>query len=274
MIAAISLIMSGCGSGKPTDAELAARYVEQGRELVEKGMLNQAKIVLDSVHSEYPKCVAERRRAIALQDSIVYIEAQRTSVYADSVLQVLLPQADPLLKLFRYEKDERYEDHGKYVPRLLSTTSNTSRSFLQAYVSDDRVTTVKSHYCNAGTLYQTGIELESAEETLSSTTGTEHHFAIEGSGSHSIYTVEGEEALRLLNFVSAHQNDRIRVKLLGVNSKDKETTYVYYLGDNEKKALQDAYQLGFLMNDIKAMEDALRKSELQISKYQNKQNML
>lgn len=274
IIASISLIISSCGSNKPTDAESAASLVEESRQLVQNGMLNQAKITLDSVHVTYPKCVAQRRLAKALSDSITYLEAQRTSVYADSILQILLPEVEPLLKQFRYEKDERYEDHGKYVPRLLTTTSNTSRSFIQAYVTDNRITTVKSQYCNSTLLCQTAVVLESAEEELTCTSGSEHHFTIEGNGCHSIYTLDGEEALRLLNFISAHQQDRIRVKLLGTNAKGNETSYVYYLNDNEKKALQDAYQLGFLMNDIKTMEDALNKSQMQISNYQNRQSML
>lgn len=271
LIAATLFFFAGC-SKKATDAEQASQYVQQSHELVEQGDLNSAKSLLDSVHVKFPKCVAQRRLAQSLQDSIVFIEAQRTAAYSDSLLQIVLPQIDPVMKKFVYEKEEKYEDHGRYVHRLLRTTSNIARCYLQTYVSDDRTTTVKSHFYGAGVLDQTAIQLESNGEELMLSSSLSHGY--EAEGYHSILTFETEQALSILNFVSSHQADRLRVKILGTNKQGNETTYIYYLTDNEKIALQDSYQLGILMNDIKTLEDALRKANMQIERYHQKYGML
>lgn len=266
LVCAMALI--GCGG--PSDAEKAAALVEEGRALAESGQLNEAKIRLDSVHHTYPKNVAQRRLAKELQDSIVYVEAKRTLAYSDSLLLVVQPQADPLLKKFNYEKQDQYEDHGKYVHRLLNTDKNTQRCYLQAYVGDDHLTTVKSYYYGGSELAQVAVEL-SANEEVTRFEGSLHSF--DAGGYHSILTMDNDRALELLNFVSSHMGDRIRVNLIGTKN-GTETNYVYYLSDNEKTALQDTYQLGFVMSDIKRLEDAVRLSSMQISKYEKNHSML
>ncbi len=247
-----------------SDAELAMERVEQARTLVETNQLNQAKIALDSVHTLFPKEVAARRLAKSLNDSIVYIEAQRTLAYSDSMLSVLLPQVDPLLKKFRYEKNEQYEDDGKYVHYLLKTTSNTSRCYLQCYVSDQRKTTLKSYYFGATPLHQERITLTSNEMSIEQT-GSQHAF--EAEGWHEILTLDEEHALQLLNFISAHRQDRIKVTLGG------KSNYIYYLQANEKEALEQTYLLGTLMRDIRRLEENINIANKQIARY-NEKNML
>ncbi len=258
---AMITILAGCG---PDEHEKAKALVDEGYAKIEMGQLNTAKILADSVHKTYPKCVAERRLAKALEDTVVYIESQRTLAYSDSLLVTLLPQIDPLLKKFRYEKNDQYEDHGKYVHRLLNTGSNTSRCYIQAYVYDHRVTEVKSYYFGQNTLNQTAIEASVSEEVFRHD-GTSHGF--DADGYHSILSFDGDKALEFLNFISSHQGDRIRINLLGTNRKNAETNYVYYLNDQEKIALQETYLLGILMNDIKQLEDAIRIASARIEKY-------
>ena len=85
---------------------------------------------------------AEKRQ----QDSLSLVAQERTLVYYDSLQQALAPELDALLPRFKYEKDERYEDKGHYVHRLLRTTSNTSRNYIQTYVRDDGHTLVRFYY--------------------------------------------------------------------------------------------------------------------------------
>ena len=256
-----SLLLGACG---PSDGEKAQQLVDDAYILVHDGQWRQARFLLDSVHNCYPGEVTQRRLAKALEDSVVYLEAQKSLLYVDSILPPLEQRADVLLKQFRYEKDERYEDHGRYVHRLLATASNTSRNFLQAYVRDDRKTILKSYYFGPSAVHQQTLTLSAAGEEVHFT-GTNHSF--EAEGWHEIMTLEDDPALRLLNFISAHIKDRLRVKGEG----DKPTrTWVYYLNDQEKTALSQTYELGWLMKDILQAEDIRNKSQRQIERYEQK----
>ena len=259
------LLLISCGG--MSDADKASALVDSARSLVIEGQLNEAKIRLDSVHYSYPKCVAHRRLAKALQDSIVFIEAQRTLSYSDSLLTTLQQQADPLLKKFAYEKQEQYEDHGRYVHRLLRTDNNLDRCYLQVYITDDYQALVKSYYAGNLELLQSSVEMCVGDD-CQQFGGSEHHFSLPTSpAQRSILSLPNDRSLELLNFVSSHTSDRIRVNLLGTRGA-KPTNYVYYLSDNEKTAIQDTYQLGILMMDIHTLEEAIRIANLQINKYQ------
>lgn len=253
-----AMLFTAC---QPSEEQRAATLVNDAKQLVDGGQWRQARIVLDSLHLTYPKQVAQRRLAKALEDSITYLEAQRTLAYVDTLLPPLLAQADQLIKRFKYEKNEKYEDHGKYVHRLLSTGSNTSRNFLQAYVLDNRQTVVKSYYYGTYQVNQQALRLSAnGEETTFS--GRNHHF--QDGAHHEIMTFDEDNALAVLNFINTHQNSKVRVEGIG----DKPTrNWVYYLNDKEKEALSDTYQLGFLMKDINQLERMQRTANAQINRY-------
>ena len=258
---ACALLLVACG---PSNSECAQALVTQAQALVDNGQWRQARFVLDSVHNVYPKEVAQRRLAKALEDSIVYLEAQRTLAYADTMLPPLLEQSDLLLKQFKYEKNEKYEDRGRYAHRLLVTNSNTARNFLQAYVRDDRQTIVKSYYYGPHAVQQQHITLSSQGEEARFE-GSNHSF--EADGWHEIMTLEDESALQLLNFISTHTADRIRVAGTGLKPTH---AWVYYLNDKEKQALSATYQLGFLMKDIQRLEQMSNTARNQIAHYERK----
>ena len=256
-----ALLLVACA---PSDTEQAQVLVQQAQTLVNNGQWRQARIVLDSVHATYPREVAQRRLAKALGDSITYLEAQSTLAYADSMQPPLLEQSDKLLKQFKYEKETQYEDKGRYVHRLLHTNSNTARNFLQAYVRDDRQTIVKSYYYGSYQVNQQQVTLSAQGEEVHFS-GSNHAFEVEGW--HEIMTLEDENALQLLNFISAHHSNRVRVHGAGLKPTH---TWVYYLNDKEKEALSATYQLGFLMKDIMRLEQMANTARNQIAHYERK----
>ena len=260
----LSLVFLSCADNSAGKADALLR---ESRTLAGSGSLNSARVLLDSLHNSYPKCVEQRRLAKALDDSIVYVESQRNLAYADSLLEVLIPRSDSLLKSFRYEKNERYENDGRYVHRLLRTDANTSRCFLQAYTTDARKTLLKSYYCGSTRLAVRNVTLSVGGEQCEKS-GADHTF--EADGWHSVMTLEDDDALEMLNFISSHVGDRLRVKLADSATDGREKTAVFYLNDQEKQALQDTYHLGLLMRDIRQVEDIQRVSRAKIEKYERK----
>lgn len=50
-----------------------------------------------------------------IQDSVSLVNQQRTLAYYQAQLDSLLPISDSLLHLFKYERNEKYQDRGNYV---------------------------------------------------------------------------------------------------------------------------------------------------------------
>ena len=75
-----------------------------------------------------------------------------------------------------------------------------------------------------------------------------------------------DEAIELLRYISNHNQERILVTIKG------DFSQTYYLQQAEKEALTDTYHLGIVMRDINQLERAIRISNLQIEKYQRRQD--
>ncbi|MGN0236147.1 MAG: hypothetical protein ACI4BD_07570 [Paludibacteraceae bacterium] len=201
---------------------------------------------------------AEKRQ----QDSLALAAQERTLAYYDSLQQALVPELDALLPRFKYEKDTRYEDKGHYVHRLLRTTSNTSRNYIQTYVRDDGQTIVRFYYFGERALGFERVVL-SADSLQDTFTGDVHAF--EADGWHETLTIEGDEALRCLHFIDAYRSARERVELRGSKSRA-----VYYLSQNDKEALMETYRLGMAMRDMQEVERRIKMTSLQVEKYQKR----
>ena len=50
-----------------------------------------------------------------MRDSVALVEQERSLTYYQSQLDSLLPVADSLMTYFKYERNEKYQDHGYYV---------------------------------------------------------------------------------------------------------------------------------------------------------------
>lgn len=212
-------MLVGCGPHKPTVAELR----EQKR---------LEKLERDSIEAE---------------------QRLRTVQFCDSMQAALQPQVEAQLAKFRYEKNERYEDHGHYVHPMMRTESNAERCYLQPYVSDDLKITIRSYYYGARAIRHDALRLkaDSVELRLEGSSYSFDATASDGSGmaKHEIMTLREAEAKQLLSFVDAFCTSRIKVVLEG------DRSYTYYLSEPDKKALLDTYQLEVLMQDIALITD-------------------
>ena len=65
-----------------------------------------------------PSKVEQYRAEKHERDSVSLTEQQRSLAYYEAQLDSLLPVSDSLIVLFKYEKNDKYQDHGNYVQSL------------------------------------------------------------------------------------------------------------------------------------------------------------
>ncbi|MEE1070613.1 MAG: hypothetical protein U0K81_09110, partial [Paludibacteraceae bacterium] len=81
-----------------------------------------------------------------------------------------------------------------------------------------------------------------------------------------ITTIEDSTAMQALRFIDAYAHDRIRVRY----ASETQSGTVFYLNDNDKKALLQSYHLAIVIRDIRELEKRIRITSLQIEKYQKR----
>ena len=62
-----------------------------------------------------PSRVEQHKAEKHLRDSVALAEQERSLAYYQGQLEQLLPKADSLISYFKYERNEKYQDHGFYV---------------------------------------------------------------------------------------------------------------------------------------------------------------
>ena len=82
-----------------------------------------------------PSRVEQYKAEKHAQDSVRLEEQVRSLAYYQSQLEALMPVADSLLSLFRYEINEKYQDHGYYVVK--PSAFSYQYSDLRVMVRDD-----------------------------------------------------------------------------------------------------------------------------------------
>lgn len=233
--------------------------------------LSLASLLLLSCGKDKPS-VAEQREA-RQQHNLQELERQQRSLaYCDSMVQVLQSQVQELMPLFKYEKQDQYEDHGRYVHRLLQTGSNASRNYLQAYSTDAFRLILKGYYVGERPMHLQAIELQ-ADSLTQRFAGSAHPFSVEDvvpgysptTLHYEIITLDEQSATDLLKLIDAYSASRERISLVG-----KKSSARFYLSDNDKKALIETYRLATLMKDIHRLEQQADQASLQIQKYQNR----
>ena len=65
-----------------------------------------------------PSKVEQYRAEKHVRDSVSLVEQQRSLAYYEEQMELLTQQADSLLPLFNYEKNEKYQDNGFYVVKI------------------------------------------------------------------------------------------------------------------------------------------------------------
>ena len=205
--------------------------------------------------------VAELRQQKRQQDSLSLLQYEQTARYTDSLLQTILPTADSLLARFQYVKNEKYADHGYYIHKQLQTAGLGQRIYLQAYVTDDLKTVVRSMYFGSRALNHDLLILD-ADSVSNSFAGNLHQY--EAEGIHEIVTLNDEDAVQLLRFVSAYSDSKIKVTLSG---KGK---YAYFINVKDIAALVETLRLQTVMTDIKTLEAQHKQATLQVEKYRRR----
>ena len=233
--------------------------------------LSLASLLLLSCGKDRPSVAAQREAR--QQHNLRELERQQRSLaYCDSLIQVLQSQVQELMPLFKYEKQDQYEDHGRYVHRLLRTGSNASRCYLQAYATDAFRLIVKGYYVGERPLHLQAIELQ-ADSLNQRFVGSAHPFSVEDvvpgysptTLHYEIITLDEPSGTDLLKLIDACSGTRERISLAGKKSSSR-----FYLSDTDKKALVETYRLATLMKDIHRLEQQAEQASLQIQKYQNR----
>jgi hypothetical protein len=95
-IAFLLLVLCGCMACTPTVSNKAQNLLDKATSHYTKGEYHTAKILVDSIHTQFPREIALRKQARILMFNIEYQETMRNVMYLDSIMPLIKQQWDSM----------------------------------------------------------------------------------------------------------------------------------------------------------------------------------
>ena len=258
----ITGIAYGCGPRKLSEKELAEIHLQKTDSLFNKEAYNAAKLHIESIHTQYPKEIAVRKKANSILYSIELIEYKRNLIYADSVIRIKQKELDSITKIFRFEKNNQYQTIGNYVYKHQITEYNPTGTYIKGFVDENGLFYLSSHYCGTYPInhFVTRFNIKDvyAETDTVTQEGFNHSFTDNDKYfERVIYKSEANKDIGIL--IQQNSGKTIVVTLQG-----KKKKYTFWLSTNEKKAITEAYNLAVVLGDFKNLERIIDVSKKKI----------
>lgn len=132
-IASLALLAISCGN---SDEDKAERLLEEGNKALSEKRFDDARNIIDSLRTTYPKAIEARKKAISLESHIELEAAKSGLARIDSMLEYTNKEVERLKKGFVLEKDEKYQSTGYYIVKK-QIGSAKQRTALKAEVNEE-----------------------------------------------------------------------------------------------------------------------------------------
>ena len=249
------LWLSACS---PNPEEQANALLLQADSLYQTGRYDKSKILIDSLDRNYRHQIDQRRQARVLLDRIKVKEETRNAQYLDSLIVLMEPEVNELMKQFVLSKDSAYVKEKIYTHRK-QTVGYYPHTNLTAQVYENGDIDLISVFCGYA-LNHTQVEVKIADmhlETGVLPVGNAYNYQFSDEGVRWEYlTFKGAAQNGLLAFIaSTDAKERVRVVLHG------DKTHTYYLEPTDRQALTEAYQFAGKMKEFYNMKKQSRNAK-------------
>lgn len=263
IIIATVLTLFSCDSRK-SEETAADEKLQLIESLIAENKLNEAKNEIDSLHTQFPRLVNKRKTAVALKDTIILRESNRTLSYCNRILPELFKKVKALETDFTLKKDEKYEEIGKYTYKTQLTEQNSGKNYLISEVDENLDMYLTSNYSGSA-LNQFALKAEvdaglsSQTDASNKNTGVFHSFTIESKNIEQL-TFKNQNDGGIIKFI--HENKEMDIKITLIGSKN----FVYKLSSANKEAISKTYLFANALRLLKKTENDSRIAQQRIGK--------
>lgn len=259
IILASVIVFASCNDREKEEKKADIKLSEINT-LIKENKLNEAKAAIDSFHIEYARLVNKRKEAVILMDSVTLRESYRTVTYCNNLIPELVEKLKSLEGNFVYQKNEKYDEVGRFVHKSLTNEQNNNKTYLKCEIDENNDIFLTSNYCGAKINHHS-LKLQAGGQSVTATDGTFYSFN-EEQKTYEQLTFKNEEDGGIIQFIKDNKNMPIKVSLEG------DKSYTYELSKTYKDAIADSYLFFMAKKSIKQAEKDLKSAQQRIEKIQ------
>ncbi len=237
----------------------AEEKLQAARHAFEQGNYNEAKILIDSIKTLYPKAFDVRRAGIGLMQEIELKEQERSLVYLDSMLQTKQQVFDAIKSKYVFEKDAEYQNIGHYLHPSQVIEKNLHRSFLRFQVDENGIMSMTSIYCGFRNIHHIAVKVIAPDGSFAETPASKDSYETTDLGEKiekADYKM-GEDG-NVMGFLYLNKDKNIKIQYQG------ERPYSTAMSPTDRQALADVYELAQLLSSISEIKKNMEEANLKI----------
>ncbi|MGI6814976.1 hypothetical protein ACFX5L_05140 [Bacteroides sp. KG123] len=237
----------------------AEEKLQAARHAFEQGNYNEAKILIDSIKTLYPKAFDVRRAGIGLMQEIELKEQERSLLYLDSMLQAKQQVFDAIKSKYVFEKDAEYQNIGHYLHPSQVIEKNLHRSFLRFQVDENGIMSMTSIYCGFRNIHHIAVKVIAPDGSFAETPASKDSYETTGLGEKiekADYKM-GEDG-NVMGFLYLNKDKNIKIQYRG------EHPYSIAMSPTDRQALADVYELAQLLSSISEIKKNMEEANLKI----------
>jgi len=254
IISALTVI--ACSS----DEKAAQESLNNAREFYAQGDYTRAKEEIDSLRSKYPKSFKQIDASFLLVDSIRRAENTKTIERCDSLVAAYIPMIDSVKKYFVYQRDEKYQETGTYIPKEGYTGLQMTSTLLRSGVEESGQLYIESVFLGSQTHNKLKVATKDgsfAESPEVSGDGFIFRFSNLGK-QYEVIKYSGQNENGLARFIVANQDKPITATLSG------QGNYSFTLSKISKTAIAKSYDLSVMMTQLDSINTEKEKAQFRI----------
>ena len=264
IVIVLIVCLSSCA---PNHKEQAENMLLRASSLYTSDSLNSAKILIDSIHSTYPKEVQVRKSASELMNKIEFRENTRNLQYFDSLYIVLKQSYDSVAKNFTIA-DTTYSSKKVYVHKKRGK-NYYPRTNLVAEVEENGDLNLISVYSGKKIAHDS-VKVSFSDlyaNTLTVPTSSAYNYSFIDLGVNWEYvTFNQKNQNNILGFIALYQDKLLTVSLYG------DKTYNYFLEKEDKKILTETVQFANIRKELYTLEKTIKTTKNKIQWLEEKLN--
>lgn len=263
IIAAAILLLVGC---KENEDKQAGKVLASAESAYSAGQYQEAKNLIDSIRTAYPKAFETRKAGIVLMQKVELAEMERTIAFQDSLIAQCKEQIEACRSRFVFEKDEQYQDLGVYSVASQALEKNIGRNYLKATVDEKGRLNLVSNWSGSAYIHHRQVRLSVGDNYVDTPVSDDvYEFKDLGVCYEKCNFTDGKDG-GASAFIAMNSDSKISVTLKG-----EKQTVKSEVSAADRQAIKDVYSLSLLLKSKEEAEQTKDEAQRRIQFIKSKQ---
>ncbi len=258
LIVLFLFLFSACG---PKPEDIAKEKFNRASNLFETKNFNEAMLVLDSIINDFEGEIEYVTRAEDLIRKIKIGEQERNLEYLDSILVIKESELKVLMKNFIVTNE--YGNKEILIHKRQKPQNSYGRTYLRAHLNMDGDFYISSRYSGDSYIYHNQIKVYHKDQSVLSEAiefdGFENRRFEDGGTYWEVVNYKNNADNGIVDFISQNTNLPLKVCFMG------KRNYYVVMEKFDKEAIRDAYEISFVLREIKDIKGKIENSKKQLN---------